>query len=211
VIDRRIRLLLLDDHRMFVESIAGYLERDPGFEIAAKCSTLGESMAAVRAGRVDVVLLDLDLGGENGCDFLLHASEAGFSGRVLVLTGLTEMLHIQRALRYGAAGVCLKTAPVEELSRTIRQVHAGLESRGVPAQPRRAPLTARDLCILSLVREGVSNKELAARLGTSETAIKAGLQRLFHKFGVRTRVQLATAAIRYEPGSTTVPGTLPGI
>jgi DNA-binding NarL/FixJ family response regulator len=151
-------------------------------------------------GHVDIVLLDIDLGERRGSEFLIRAKKIGFSGPVLVLTGGVSEREKSILLAHGAAGIVLKTSPIEVLLQAVRTLAAGSETLvSLPAQtvPRngRRSLTERERDVLRAVFEGRLNKEIAAMLGISETSVKAALQQLFEKTGVRTRGQLVRVAL----------------
>jgi two-component system, NarL family, nitrate/nitrite response regulator NarL len=205
--DRRaVRLLLVDDHALFREGLARLLAAEPDFEIVGHCGTVDEAVGVLEKREVDVVLLDVDLGAERGSELLGAARRAGFAGRVLVVTaGLTDA-EAASFLREGASGIFLKHDPPGVLVRSIRQVMDGEASvdqrvlRGVlRVAPReeapRASLTDRERDVLRGVLEGLGNKEIAASLEISESSVKAALQQLFHKTGVRTRSQLVRIAL----------------
>src|SRR5580704_9908224 len=100
----RIRILLLDDHKLFREGLSRLLESEPDFEIAATCSSVPEALDVVRRQPIDIVLLDHDLGEETSSDFLVRAREAGFSGRLLMLTAGMSGAESVEAVRSGGAG-----------------------------------------------------------------------------------------------------------
>ena len=156
-----------------------------------------------------MVLLDYDLGHEQGTEFIDHAREHGFVGRILMVTaGMSDAVML-RALENGASGVFLKHSSPNRLVEAIRKVYAGeiwldpavtrsiiAAATGNSATPRRAQgLTQREQAVLKGVFEGLTNKEIGARLGISESSVKAVLQQLFEKTGVRTRSQLVRIAL----------------
>jgi DNA-binding NarL/FixJ family response regulator len=204
----RIRILIVDDHTLFRESIARLLAAEPDFEIAGHCASAQEALQLVAKTPVDVVLLDYDLGDGKGTDFLSSARKSGFTGRVLVVTaGVTE-LEAAGMIRNGIAGILRKHCSPATLAQSIRDVHAGKEYfepgylRSVvvgltEAQPeyRAKKLTERERLVLQHVFEGLANKEIADRLQVSESAVKGTLQQLFAKTGVRTRSQLVRTAL----------------
>jgi DNA-binding NarL/FixJ family response regulator len=208
---KQIRILLVDDHSLFRESLSRLLEAEPEFVIAGSCAGTAEALAALDAGPIDVVLLDYDLGDEQGTVFMDAARRRGFAGRILMVTaGMTDAGTL-RAFEGGSAGVFLKHSPPAQLVKAIQQVASGemwLDSRAVPSlvsgatarsgQPNpesSAQLTVRERAVLKAVFEGLSNKEIAGTLQTSESTVKAVLQQLFDKTGVRTRGQLVRIAL----------------
>jgi len=156
-----------------------------------------------------VVLLDYDLGPEQGTQFLDRARSTHFPGRILMVTaGMSDSVML-RMLENGASGVFLKHSPPSRLVEAIRKVFAGevwldpavtrsiiAAATGNAATPRRAQgLTQREQAVLKGVFEGLTNKEIGARLEISESSVKAVLQQLFEKTGVRTRSQLVRIAL----------------
>jgi len=202
-----IRLLLIDDHALFRESVARVLGDDPAFEIV-HCGSIREALALLAESRFDVVLLDHDLGSERASQFLPAARQSGYEGRVLVVTAWVSDTEARRLLRQGVSGIFLKKAALRELSESIRVVAAGgswVDSSfgAAPDESDRgasgANLSDRQRRVLRFVLEGLSNKEIAWRMQISESYVKAILQSLFQKTGVRTRGQLVRVAFeQYE-------------
>jgi two-component system, NarL family, nitrate/nitrite response regulator NarL len=202
-----IRLLLIDDHALFRESMARVLGDDPAFEIV-HCGSIREALALLAENRFDVVLLDHDLGTERASQFLPAARQGGYEGRVLVVTAWVSDTEARRLLRQGVSGIFLQKAPLNELNESIRVVAAGgswMDSSfaAAAAEPERGAsgvnLSDRQRRVLRFVLEGLSNKEIAWRLQISESYVKAILQSLFQKTGVRTRGQLVRVAFeQYE-------------
>ena len=204
----RIRILLLDDHALFRAGLARLLEAEPDLELVAHCSSVGEALQAVATATVDVVLLDFDLGKERGSDFLRLARERGFRGRILILTGRVSSFEVRQLIALGAAGVFLKLDPPELLAKAVREVSAGRSwmdqalfrdvfraPSSLDGEARSKSLSPRERETMRYLLEGLSNKEIGARLQTSENAVKAVLQQLFNKTGVRTRSQLVRIAL----------------
>jgi two-component system, NarL family, nitrate/nitrite response regulator NarL len=204
-----IRLLIIDDHALFRESVARLLQSEPGFEVVANCGSSAEALRIVNTpGEIDIVLLDLDLGQEKGSEFLDLLRETSFSGKVLLVTADVSDNEIPGLIRKGISGVFLKHGSPASLIQGIRDTVEGkalfdqetlrrvLEQRDAPsAETARAKLTERERQVLSFVFEGLANKQIADRLQISETAVKASLQQLFAKTGVRTRSQLVRIAL----------------
>lgn len=204
-----IKALLVDDHASFGESVVRALRSEPGLEISS-CTTITAALQVLQQQRVDVVLLDHDLGSERASQFLPAALRSGFDGRVLVVTAWVGDAEARLLLRQGVAGIFTKESSLGALVEGIRRVHAGetlLEGRyrrlaepGGAQQWRNArprPFNERLRRVLRFVLEGLSNKEIAARLRISESYVKALMQVLFKKTGVRTRGQLVRVALEH--------------
>jgi DNA-binding NarL/FixJ family response regulator len=188
-VEGRIRVALVDDQALVRQAVAALLRSELS---------------------PDIVLLDLDLGAASGVSFPGPVREAGFKGKILVVTGVDDKQEIARALRAGADAVYLKSRPAIDLPHIIRRVCRGetyvdrefldhvfeLAAGGVVQPAPATVLSNREHAILDAVASGLSNKEIASHFGVSEPAIKAALQRLFAKYGVRTRTQLAAAILR---------------
>ena len=198
-----VHLLLLDDHTLFRESASRLLAAEPGFEVTAHCGTVEEGLQILRCKVIDVVLLDFDLGESDGRQFLRLAKEQGFPGKVLVVTAGVEAGVAAELIRSGISGVFRKHDSAALLAQAIRDVMAGKvwldqeelqtalrTDAGIPQDNRTRPFTEREQQVLSCVFDGFANKEIAARIGVSESSVKAPLQQLFSKTGVRTRSQL---------------------
>ena len=206
---KSIRLLLIDDHALFRESVARLLQSEPGFEVVAHCGSGIEALQIIKSsGAIDVVLLDLDLGQERGADFLDGLRNARFDGKVLLVTADVNDGEVPNLIRKGISGVFMKQGSPALLIQGIRETMAGkalfaqdllqraLEGPEAPsANQHRLKLTERERQVLSFVFEGLANKQIADRLQISETAVKSSLQQLFAKTGVRTRSQLVRVAL----------------
>ncbi len=197
---------------MFRESLSRLLQAEPDFRIAGSCGTIAESMAVLESDKVDVVLLDFDLGEEVGSVFLEEARKRGFEGRILMVTAGMSDVGTLRALESGAAGIFLKHSPPGQLLEAIHKVVKGetwLDSKAVRSLVAGAsgrsdeerttqPLTERERAVLKGVFEGYTNKEIALQLHISEGSVKAVMQQLFDKTGVRTRSQLVRIALERQ-------------
>lgn len=204
-----VRILLLDDHTLFRESLRRLLQAEEGFQIVASCETVQEALDALSSEAADVVLLDYDLGDARGAALLEEMRKQQMPGRVLMVTAGISEAETLRLLASGACGVFLKHNPPQQLVEAIHQVARGqvwLNSsamRSLLAGATRSQasadaansLTARERDVLQGVLQGQSNKEIAGALALSESSVKAALQQLFDKTGVRTRSQLVRIAI----------------
>jgi two-component system, NarL family, nitrate/nitrite response regulator NarL len=202
-----LHVLLVDDHTLFRESVAGALNADPGIRIE-HCGSIREALQILSEHPFDMVLLDHDLGAERASQFVPAAREAGFEGRVLVVTAWVSENEARRLLRQGVSGIFLKQAPLDELRAAIRTVASGgtfldhsfaRSADNESGEESPAMFNERQRRVLRFVIEGLSNKEIAWRLQISESYVKAILQTLFQKTGVRTRGQLVRVAFeQYE-------------
>ena len=206
---KSIRLLLIDDHELFRESVARLLQSEPGFEVVAHCGSGTEALQIIKSSsEIDIILLDLDLGQERGADFLDSLRNTRFGGKVLLVTADVNDSEVPSLIRKGISGVFMKHGSPALLVQGIRETMEGkalfgqdllrraLERAEAPvANQRRPTLTERERQVLTLVFEGLANKQIADRLQISETAVKASLQQLFAKTGVRTRSQLVRVAL----------------
>jgi DNA-binding NarL/FixJ family response regulator len=202
-----IRILLVDDHDLFRESLHRWLDAEPGLRVVGGCASSQEALAILDREAVDLVLLDFDLGGEIGTAFQEEAKRRGFKGRVLVVTAGMSNTDAIRAIESGASGIFLKRSQPALLVQAIHQVARGdawldpgamravvAGASGKP-DPHPARLSDRERSVLDAVFEGHSNKEIAAKLAISEGSVKSVIQQLFDKTGVRTRSQLVRVAI----------------
>jgi DNA-binding NarL/FixJ family response regulator len=203
----RIRLLLLDDHVLFREGLRRLLVSETDFETVAECGALAEALDAASRFAVDIVLLDFDLEDDTGTRFISAARAQGYTGKVLMVTAGMTPLDIAVARKLGISGIFLKHSSPATLLEAIRTVANGGEwmdpkiaQTGAPADRSeipagKDPLTPREQQVLRSVFEGLTNKEIAHRIGASQSSVKATLQNLFEKTGVRTRGQLVRIAI----------------
>ena len=204
----KIRLLLIDDHTLFREGLARLLEAESGLELLGSYSSVDDAIAALRSTSVDVILLDFDLGARNGIHFFNEFKALGLQGRVLMVTAGMSDADTIHALQGGVAGIFLKHNPPADLITAIHRVARGetwLDSSSlkflVQSMPEREKTQAvpelnnREQAVLKGVFEGLTNKEIAAHLDISESYVKAVLQQLFAKTGVRSRSRLVRVAL----------------
>lgn len=202
-----IRLLLIDDHTLFREGLARLLEAESRLQLLGHFSSSAEALATDLTS-VDVVLLDFDLGEKGGLHFIRESRRSGFEGKILMVTAGMSEVDTLLALEGGASGIFLKHNPPADLITAIYRVAEGapwLDAGSLNTlvgaasdriKPRgNAQLTPREQAVLKGVFEGLANKEIAAEMAISESYVKAVLQQLFAKTGVRTRSQLVRAAL----------------
>jgi DNA-binding NarL/FixJ family response regulator len=209
----RIRLLLIDDHILFREGLSRLLAVEPDLEVVGGCGTLAEALEIVGRAPVDIVLLDYDLGDDHGSHFISAARRAGYAGKVLMVTAGMTAKESSAALHLGASGIFLKHNSPGTLAKAVRLIMGGeiwvdpkviqlmadhVDQREVETVS--ALLTEREHQVLRGIFEGLTNKEIGAQLGVTDGAVKATLQQLFQKTGVRTRSQLVRIALESSLG-----------
>ncbi|MEI9812432.1 MAG: response regulator transcription factor [Acidobacteriota bacterium] len=204
-----IRVFVVDDHALFREGLLRLLSHDAGFEVVGSADSVRGALEKVFDLPVDVLILDYDLGEENALPLVRRLREDGFRGRTLVVTAGVPHRDALEMIRLGVSGIFHKKNPPEDLARSIIEVAGGrvlieqsyfqslVESTDHDGKPS-AQYTERDRQILRCLLEGCPNKEIATRLKISESAVKASLQSLFAKTGVRTRGQLVRFALEHE-------------
>jgi two-component system, NarL family, nitrate/nitrite response regulator NarL len=204
-----IRVLMVDDHRLFREGLSRLLQSSIGFRVVGECTNVTDAMSTLARTPVDVVLLDYDLGSEQGTallDGLRHHHE---NTKILAVTAGMPDAATVRMMESGASGIFLKNGSLDQLLSAIRRVAHGepwfdpgafrslLVGKNTPAESeeRKRPLTARQSQVMRGILDGLTNKEIALSLNVSESSVKAVIQELFQKAGVRTRSQLVRIAI----------------
>jgi DNA-binding NarL/FixJ family response regulator len=209
----RIRLLLIDDHILFRDGLSRLLALEPDFEIVAGCGTVAEALETVGRKPVDIVLLDYDLGENRGSHFISSARRAGYTGKVLMVTAGMTAKESSTALHLGASGIFLKHNSPGTLAKAVRLIMGGeiwVDPKVIQLMADQVDqredetvsplLTEREQQVLRGIFEGLTNKEIAAQLGVTDGAVKATLQQLFQKTGVRTRSQLVRIALEGSLG-----------
>lgn len=215
-----IRVLLVDDHHTMLWGLGKLIGGDStGMEVVASVSTAAEAVAQSRIHAPDVVLLDLDLNGENSIGIIPLLSANGHT-RVLLFTGTHEQAEMEAAVMAGASGIVRKHAPAELLLTAITKVHAGElwiepdmmarvmrefthpahKRRSDPEAEKQATLTPRELSIIDAVvaGHGALNKSLAQSLCISEHTLRNHLVSIYKKLGVGNRLELYVYAVRYH-------------
>ena len=204
--DQTIEILLVDDHTLFREGVTRLLETEPAFKVVV-CGSVKEALAILRQRPIDIVLLDFDLGQRDGTRFVRLAKEQRFEGKILVVTAGVDEREAAELIRCGISGIFMKHDSAALLAQGIRDVMAGkvwfdqellqstMHGNAPLPDSQSERFTQREHQVLSYVLEGLGNKEIAARIGVSESSVKATLQQLFSKTGVHTRGQLVRIAL----------------
>ncbi|MFE0648358.1 response regulator [Streptomyces sp. NPDC059534] len=198
-----IRLLLADDHPVVRAGLRAVLDTEPDFTVVAEAATAERAVELAAAGDVDVVLMDLQFGtGLHGSEATAAITAVPGGPKVLVLTTYDTDADILAAVEAGASGYLLKDAPPEELAAAVRTAAAG-QSALAPAVAHRLmdrmrtpaeALTKRELEVLQLVGEGLSNQQISKALFLSQATVKSHLVHIFAKLGVDSRTAAVAAA-----------------
>ncbi|MFJ8660852.1 response regulator [Streptomyces sp. NPDC093795] len=198
-----IRLLLADDHPVVRAGLRAVLDTEPDFAVVAEAATAERAVELAAAGGVDVVLMDLQFGpGMHGSEATAAITAAPGGPKVLVLTTYDTDADILAAVEAGASGYLLKDAPPEELAAAVRTAAAG-QSALAPAVAHRLmdrmrtpaeALTKRELEVLQLVGDGLSNQQISKVLFLSQATVKSHLVHVFAKLGVDSRTAAVAAA-----------------
>ena len=211
---KRIRVLLVDDQGLFREALATLLGLHSQLEIVGEAADGEAGVALAQTLRPDVVLMDLRMPGMSGVEATRRLRSLVPEARVLVLTTFEDDDEVLAAIEAGAAGYMLKASPAEKLVEAICTVMRG----GSPLEPSVAskvmaelarlsrrqseercqrladPLSARELEVLRALCEGLSNKEIAAKLGLTEGTVKNHMTQVLSKLGALDRTQAALRA-----------------
>jgi DNA-binding NarL/FixJ family response regulator len=207
----RIRIVLADDHPAVRAGIRQFIERDPGLVVVAEAGDGNQAVDLIRQHKPDVAVLDLQMPGRTGLEVIAAVRHEYPGLGLMILTAYDEDPYIFAALRAGARGYLLKTAGPEEISRAIRLVRAGhpsvdptvtervVERLGVTAtvaQREEQKLSERELEVLRLAANGLTNRAIGLELTISERTVHSHLMNIFSKLGVGTRTEAAMKAVR---------------
>lgn len=201
-----ITLVLADDHPLVLDGIEAVLESQPDMKVLARCADGEEALAAVRAHRPDVLVLDLRMPRMDGLTVLRQLNEREGHTKVVVLTAAVSSEDVIEAVRLGVRGVVLKEMAPKMLVSCIRKVYEGgrwlehasagraldqLIRRDAGERELARILTTRELDVVRCVAQGLRNKEIATRLGVNEGTVKIHLHNVYLKLGVDGRLALS--------------------
>lgn len=208
-----IRVFLLDDHELVRRGIGALLTAQDDIEIVGEASTAAEARARIKATRPDVAVLDVRLPDGSGIDVCRDVRSENPETRCLILTGYDDDEAIYAAVLAGAAGYVVKDVQGSRLVDSVRRV-AGGETLLDPALNKRVverieqnhssdsrleSLTAREREILTLIAEGLTNREIGLRLSLAEKTVKNYISGLLSKLGLQRRTQAAVLHLESRP------------
>ena len=216
-----IRVSIIEDHAIVRAGLRMLIESQSGLEVVSEASRASDALKAPGPARPDVILLDLDLGQENGLEFLKPLLEAFAPARVLVLTALPDTEVHLRAVTAGASGIVMKEQAPETLVEAIRSVHCGeawlgraltaaalarLARSGAeshkrdPETTKIATLTPREREVVVLIAEGLNGARIAAQLHISEATVRNHLTSILSKLSLSNKFELAVYALNHSLG-----------
>jgi len=197
----QIRILAADDHPIVREGIAALIAGQPDMKMIAEASNGREAIQQFRTHRPDVTLMDLQMPEMNGLDAMMAIRGESPEARIIVLTTYSGDAQILRALKAGARAYLLKSTLHKDLREAIRSVHAGKKALSPEASFQLAEhatdeaLSPAEIRVLRLIEEGMSNKEIAAQLSTSEETVKGQVRNILSKLGANDRTHAVIIAV----------------
>jgi two-component system, NarL family, nitrate/nitrite response regulator NarL len=212
----RIRILVVDDQRIYRQALARLIETQPDFHVVGEAGTSAETVGLCRQSKPDMVVLDFELPAMHGVRVLRELGELTELIRVILITDRADHADVATALQLGARGIITKDDDAEILFRCIRKVHLGeywitrasvgdlvSAARSLMVHAKRTRhqkfrITPRQHEIIAKVVSGHSNREIAQQFSLSEDTVKRHLTNIFDKLGVSNRLELAVFALHHE-------------
>lgn len=197
-----IRILIVDDHLVVRMGLRSMIETQSDMVVVAEAANGSEAIELFRVHRPDIVLMDLRMPGLGGVEVTRAIREEFSDARIIVLTTYDGDENIHRAFQAGARAYLLKDIPRNEFLEDVRTVHNGqycIPPAVAVRLAQRMPhpeLSARELEVLKLIVQGMSNKEIGSALSVTESTIKNHVNSILSKMNVRDRTQAATTALR---------------
>ena len=197
-----IRILVVDDHPVVRQGVAGLVDGQPDMSIVGQASNGREAIQQFRTHHPDLVLMDMQMPEMNGLEALMAIRDEAPDARIIVLTTYAGDAQVLRAIKAGARGYLLKSALHRELLETIRAVHAGKKTMSPEVSYELAEhatddaLTPAEVRVLRLIAEGNANKEIAEQLSVSEETVKGQVRNILSKLGAKDRTHAAMVGLK---------------
>jgi len=198
----QIRILVVDDHPLLRQGIAGLVGGQPDMSLVAEASNGREAILQFRAYRPDITLMDLQMPEMNGLDAIAAIRGEYPEARIVVLTTYTGDVQVLRALKAGARAYLLKNLLHKELLETIRAVHAGKKTLSPELSYQLAEhatddaLTPAEIAVLRLIAAGNANKQIADQLSITEETVKGRVKNILSKLGANDRTHAAMIGLK---------------
>ena len=206
----KIRVMVVDDHRLVREGLANLLRLQPGIEVCGEASDGDEAVSKAKSLKPDVILMDISMPGLSGIAATRLIKKDLPEVKVIMLTMMDQEGYVYESVKAGATGYLLKNVSLEELAESIKEVHRGGATLYPEAQAHLLKeylylarknrdtygLSDRELEILQLLADGLSNKEIADRLFISVQTVKTHIAHIFDKLGVKDRTEAVASALR---------------
>ncbi|MGF9757413.1 response regulator transcription factor [Microvirga sp. 0TCS3.31] len=211
-----LRVILADDHPVFLNGLRALLQTNPMFEVVATCSNGKAALQAILESKPDLAVLDVSMPGCTGVEVLAAVGDLRLGTRIILLTASAGDHEIVEAVARGAYGLMLKDTAADTLLECMRSVAVGrrwlpvglVEAAVKREEGKRAKtsqldnaLTSREREIVALVAEGQSNKEIARQLGLTDGTVKIHLHNIYRKLEVTNRTSLTALALSYRSHS----------
>jgi len=205
-----IRVLIADDHAVVREGLRALITSEPGMEVVGQAADGAEAVLKARSLHPDVILLDLVMPRKGGLEAIGEIKRENPEARILVLTSFAEDDKVFPAIKTGALGYLLKDSSPQELLQAVREVYQGesslhptiarklIRELSQPSElpPAEEPLTAREVEVLRLVAQGLSNQEISEKLVVSERTVRNHVSNILDKLHLANRTQAALYALR---------------
>lgn len=208
-----IRVLLVDDHSLFRKGLASLLSREKGFAVVGEGQNGVEAFQKAKDLKPDLVLMDIYMPGGDGLEATRRITEALPSTKLVILTVSEEDKNLFEAIKCGAHGYLLKKVEIEQLFEMLRGIFRGeapisrttaakilnefaKQARRSQAEIDEERLSPREQEVLQLLTQGLTNKEIANKLGIAENTVKNHLKNILGKLHLANRVQAATLALQ---------------
>ena len=205
-----IRILVVDDHIVVREGLCALLGEWPEFQVVGQAGDGEQAVRQAKSLRPDVILMDLVMPHKDGVAAIIEIKEEDPDARILVLTSFSEDRKAYDAVKAGALGYVLKDSSSDEVIEAIRDVYRGelalkpslalrvIRELGRPSSlpPAEEPLTDREVEVLQLVAQGLSNQEIGDRLKISERTVRSHVSSILEKLHLANRTQAALYALR---------------